>query len=121
MYVLTRIVLQLGVELPEPQQGHLLDLVPTQDGARAVAALQVRLKQQNRQRLAGALAAGHAALSLHPLAATRTAGSAIGLALPCCAGVPQQGKESFVMPISAALFFCAAHSTYARPRPCNAA
>lgn len=41
--------LQLGVELPEPQQGHLLDLVPTQDGARAVAALQVWLGQHTRQ------------------------------------------------------------------------
>lgn len=32
---------QLGVELPEPQQGRLLDLVPSSDGTRAVAALQV--------------------------------------------------------------------------------
>lgn len=32
---------QLGLELPEPQQGRLLDLVPSADGTRAVAALQV--------------------------------------------------------------------------------
>jgi hypothetical protein len=38
-YFLT--VLQLGLELPEPQQGRLLDLVPSADGTRAVAALQV--------------------------------------------------------------------------------
>jgi hypothetical protein len=34
---------QLGVQLPEPQQGRLVDLEPSSDGTRAVAALQVRL------------------------------------------------------------------------------
>jgi len=33
--------LQLGLELPEPQQGRLLDLTPSSDGTRGVAALQV--------------------------------------------------------------------------------
>lgn len=34
-------VVQLGVELPQPQQGRVLELAPTADGARAVASLQV--------------------------------------------------------------------------------
>lgn len=35
------VFLQLGLELPEPQQGRLLDLTPSSDGTRGVAALQV--------------------------------------------------------------------------------
>lgn len=39
--LLTMLAAHLQLELPTPQQGQLLELVPTQDGSRAVADLQV--------------------------------------------------------------------------------
>lgn len=35
-------LVQVGIDLPEPQQGRLLDLAANADATRAVAALQVR-------------------------------------------------------------------------------
>jgi hypothetical protein len=60
---------QLGVELPEPQQGRLLDLQPSSDGTRAVAALQVRLTatviiKSSSYTYFWAVSGGHAATSV---------------------------------------------------------
>lgn len=45
--LLTALAGQLQLELPSPQQGQLVELLPTQDGARAVADLQVGCQPDN--------------------------------------------------------------------------